>query len=456
MKIMKKKIFYGLGLLAISSFGFMVNTNALDVSENKTLTEDVKDGIVVKAGSNVTIDLGGFNVTNTGDHTIKIEKGATLVITGNGTVTNATHAKAPVYNDGIVTIKSGTYSRIDSKDNSYYVLLNHGTMTIDGGKYTLENGISSLIDNGWYTASQNTSKEMANLTINGGTFEMTANDKYIKNDDFGIMTINGGTFNMYKPSSAVIANVGFASGNEKVVINDGIFNYYGTGKVNAKGYAIWDYDWSANYTDNSTTIVKGGTYNLKGDTVAGITNGTLEENKKEYKVIGSDEYIIVKETELVKKTEITALDEDTLSEKDKTLIDKVVTDKKYTLAGNYNIDLFKATKEGLKVEQIPETDSNITVKIQLPESLAKVKDGYKRTYYVIRIHDGVTTVLDAVDNGDGTISFKTDKFSTYSVVYTDAKISNPETSDNIVTYAVILCASIFALGSAVTLRKRYN
>ena len=282
MKIMKKKIFYGLGLLAISSFGFMVNTNALDVSENKTLTEDVKDGIVVKAGSNVTIDLGGFNVTNTGDHTIKIEKGATLVITGNGTVTNATNAKAPVYNDGIVTIKSGTYSRIDSKGNSYYVLLNHGTMTIDGGKYTVENGISSLIDNGWYTASQNTSKEMANLTINGGTFEMTANDKYIKNDDFGIMTINGGTFNMYKPSSAVIANVGFASDNEKVVINDGVFNYYGTGKVNAKGYAIWDYDWSANYTDNSTTIVKGGTYNLKGDTVAGITNGTLEENKKEY------------------------------------------------------------------------------------------------------------------------------------------------------------------------------
>ena len=432
MKIMKKKIFYGLGLLAISSFGFMVNTNALDVSENKTLTEDVKDGIVVKAGSNVTIDLGGFNVTNTGDHTIKIEKGATLVITGNGTVTNATNAKAPVYNDGIVTIKSGTYSRIDSKGNSYYVLLNHGTMTIDGGKYTVENGISSLIDNGWYTASQNTSKEMANLTINGGTF------------------------NMYKPSSAVIANVGFASDNEKVVINDGVFNYYGTGKVNAKGYAIWDYDWSANYTDNSTTIVKGGTYNLKGDTVAGITNGTLEENKKEYKVIGSDEYIIAKETELVKKTEITALDENTLSEKDKDLIDKVVTDKKYTLAGNYNIDLFKATKEGLKVEQISETDNNITVKIQLPESLAKVKDGYKRTYYVIRIHDGVTTVLDAVDNGDGTISFKTDKFSTYSVVYTDAKISNPETSDNIVTYAVILCASIFALGSAVTLRKRYN
>lgn len=178
---------------------------------------------------------------------------------------------------------------------------------------------------------------------------------------------------MHKPSSAVIANMGFASGNEKVVINDGVFNYDGTGNVNAKGYAIWDYDWSANYTDNSTTIVKGGTYNLKGDTVAGITNGTLEENKKEYKVIGSDEYIIAKETELVKKTEITALDEDTLSEKDKTLIDKVVTDKKYTLAGNYNIDLFKATKEGLKVEQISETDNNITVKIQLPESLAKVK-----------------------------------------------------------------------------------
>lgn len=453
---MKNKIFYGLGLLAISAFGFMVNTSALTVDENKTLTEDVKDGIIVKAGSNVTIDLGGFNVTNTGDHTIKIEKGATVVITGNGNVTNDTNAKAPVYNDGTVTIKGGTYSRVDSKGNSYYVLLNHGTMTIDGGKYTVENGISSLIDNGWYTASQNTSKEMANLTINNGTFEMTANDKYIKNDDYGIMIINGGTFNMYKPSSAVISNIGFASGNEKVVVNDGVFNYYGTGDINAKGYAIWDYDWSANYTDNSTTIVKGGTYNLKGDSVAGITNGTLEEGKKEYKAIDSDEYIIVKENELVKETEITALTENTLTEEDKKLIDKVVTDKKYILVGNYDIELFKATKDGLKVEQISETDSDITVKLQLPEDLTKVKDGYKRTYYVIRIHDGVTTILDTIDNGDGTISFKTDKFSTYSVAYSDAKISNPETSDNIVTYAVILCASIFALGSAVTLRKRYN
>ena len=53
-------------------------------------------------------------------------------------------------------------------------------------------------------------------------------------------------------------------------------------------------------------------------------------------------------------------------------------------------------------------------------------------------------------------SFKTVPFNKSGLSFIVAKQKNPETSDNIVTYAVILCASIFALGSAVALRKRYN
>ena len=53
-------------------------------------------------------------------------------------------------------------------------------------------------------------------------------------------------------------------------------------------------------------------------------------------------------------------------------------------------------------------------------------------------------------------SFKTVPFNKSGLSFIVAKQKNPETSDNIVTYAVILCTSIFALGSAVALRKRYN
>lgn len=456
---MKNKIFYGLGLLTISTFGFVVNANALDVTKDFTLTEDVKDGIVVKAGSNVKINLAGFNVSNEkGDHTIKIEKGATAVITGEGIVTNNTNKKAPVFNDGTVTIESGTYKRVDAKDNTFYVLLNHGKMTIDGGKYALENGISSLIDNGWYTPSENTSKEYATLTINDGTFEMTANDKYIKNDDYGKMIVNGGTFNMHKPSSAVIANVGSVGGEESLIVNNGTFNYYGTASDRKPGYAIWDYNWGTQ--DKSVTTVNGGKFNLHGTQVAGITNATLAENKKEYKVLGSDEYIMVKEDELVNTPQVDTMKEDAIAKEDKALIDKVVTDKKYNVAGYYDIDLFKATSNGLKVEQLTEVEGGVSIKLQLPSTLASVKKGFKRTYYVIRLHDGVTTVLPAVDNGDRTITFKSDKFSTYTLVYNDSeikKVTNPETSDNVLIYFAVATISLAGLAvSGIALKKRFN
>ena len=456
---MKNKIFYGLGLLTISTFGFVVNANALDVTKDFTLTEDVKDGIVVKAGSNVKINLAGFNVSNEkGDHTIKIEKGATAVITGEGIVTNNTNKKAPVFNDGTVTIESGTYKRVDAENNTFYVLLNHGKMTINGGKYALENGISSLIDNGWYEASENTSKEYATLTINDGTFEMTANNKYIKNDDYGKMIVNGGTFNMHKPSSAVIANVGSGRPEETVIVNGGTFNYYGTAEGRKPGYAIWDYSRGEN--DKSVTIVNGGKFNLHGTQVAGITNGTLAKDKKEYKVIGSDEYIMVKEDELVNTPQVDTMKEDAIAKEDKALIDKVVTDKKYNVAGYYDIDLFKATSNGLKVEQLTEVEGGVSVKLQLPSTLASVKKGFKRTYYVIRLHDGVTTVLPAVDNGDGTITFKSDKFSTYTLVYNDSevkKVTNPETSDNVLIYFAVATISLAGLAvSGIALKKRFN
>lgn len=470
---MKNKIFYGLGLLTISTFGFVVNANALDVTKDFTLTEDVKDGIVVKAGSNVKINLAGFNVSNEkGDHTIKIEKGATAVITGEGIVTNNTHQKAPVFNDGTVTIESGTYKRVDAKyervgnkelpvdgkENTFYVLLNHGKMTINGGEYTITNGISSLIDNGWKEPSENTSKEYATLTINDGTFEMIENNKYIKNDDYGKMIVNGGTFNMYKPSSAVITNVGSAGGEESLIVNNGTFNYYGSAVGKNPGYAIWDYNWGTQ--DKSVTIVKGGKFNLHGTQVAGITNATLAENKKEYKVLGSDEYIMVKEDELVNTPQVDTMKEDAIAKEDKALIDKVVTDKKYNVAGYYDIDLFKATSNGLKVEQLTEVEGGVSIKLQLPSTLASVKKGFKRTYYVIRLHDGVTTVLPAVDNGDRTITFKSDKFSTYTLVYNDSeikKVTNPETSDNALVYFAVATISLAGLAvSGIALKKRFN
>ena len=57
----------------------------------------------------------------------------------------------------------------------------------------------------------------------------------------------------------------------------------------------------------------------------------------------------------------------------------------------------------------------IVLTFEIPAEWKKVG----RIFNVIRVHDGKTDVLDVWENEDGTVSFKTDRFSTYALVYTD-------------------------------------
>ena len=103
-------------------------------------------------------------------------------------------------------------------------------------------------------------------------------------------------------------------------------------------------------------------------------------------------------------------------------------------------------------EVVPMENGKYTISIPVAENLRNFKN-----YKVIYVNeDGeIQETIDA-KLVNGKVVFTTTHLSTYGVIGYNNPTTNPETSDNIVTYAVILCASIFALGSAVTLRKRYN
>ena len=83
-----------------------------------------------------------------------------------------------------------------------------------------------------------------------------------------------------------------------------------------------------------------------------------------------------------------------------------------------------------------EFNSEITLKVQVPEELINKDDSKTRTYKVIRVHDGEVTVIDkencVFDEETGLITFKTDKFSTYAIVYEDAAktVVTPGNTDN--------------------------
>ena len=105
-----------------------------------------------------------------------------------------------------------------------------------------------------------------------------------------------------------------------------------------------------------------------------------------------------------------------VSEADKNLIDGVKGDA--TVGIYLDIDLFK--RVGLTETQITETNGAITISLELPSSLINTNPAITRTYKVVRIHDGVATAIPATF-ANGKITFATNEFSTYAIIYTDTQ-----------------------------------
>lgn len=222
--------------------------DAIATADNKTviLLKDVTEDVVIPSDKTVTLNLNGKKLTNVSSDTITVANGANLTITGEGTVDNVTHGKADIYNNGTVILNGGNYTRSHeaknttetSGGNSYYNILNHGDMTIDGAVKVLSTGhFSSLVANGYYNyGSTNprdgyvngTNQASPKLTINNGSFSGGINT--IKNDDNATLEIKAGTFTNYTQSAfqnhhiATIEGGTFDGANVWAVLNCGAAN----------------------------------------------------------------------------------------------------------------------------------------------------------------------------------------------------------------------------------------
>ena len=219
-----------LGKLEISgAIGRIILTDDADVTLSGDVTADI---IVAKDyGGSVTLDLNGYKLTNVSSDTIAVASGAELTIkdssNGKGTVDNVTNGKADVFNNGTVTILNGTFIRSAEADNtkesgngnSYYNLVNHGSMTIMDATVYSTGHFSSLIENGYYdypaTDSRSgyvegTNQAAPSLTIAGGSFSGGINT--VKNDDGGVLEINGGTFENVTQACVLNHNIATITG----------------------------------------------------------------------------------------------------------------------------------------------------------------------------------------------------------------------------------------------------
>ena len=325
--------------------------DAVDAAQNGetiTMLGDATESIEIAADKNITLDLNGKTLTNAADkHTI--ENNGTLTINDSsndktGTVDNVIHARGALVNHegAVATLNGGKFHRSleagNSPDNnggnSWYTILNQGTMTINDGA-TVENG-------GCYSANIRTDSE---LTVNGGTFkggintikvdengELTINDGNFSNENatcifnWNKTTINGGTFTRPNIANTSVCN-GFwdpTSAVGELTITGGTFN----GVV-------------GNYADYPGGIItiSGGTFTTDVSKYATANRTVMKNSDGTYTVsvakIGDQGYSTLKDAvDAAKENEtVTLLDDVTINPKGEgdVLVPQITIDKSVTL-----------------------------------------------------------------------------------------------------------------------------
>lgn len=92
------------------------------------------------------------------------------------------------------------------------------------------------------------------------------------------------------------------------------------------------------------------------------------------------------------------------------------------IAQYLDLTVLLKTTSGQELGTINKLSKDMTFTIAVPEDL--VKEG--RVFVVLRMHEGETTVLETTMNSDGTLSFKTDRFSTYALAYIDVSVEEAD------------------------------
>lgn len=124
--------------------------------------------------------------------------------------------------------------------------------------------------------------------------------------------------------------------------------------------------------------------------------------------------------------------------------------------GQYlNLDLTLKIS-GRADRQITDLSAPMYIAITIPQNLVNHDSSIERTYRIVRIHDGVATLIDGnYDAATNQFTFATDGFSTYALVYEDVNTTltgrSPKTGDNSLwmVWTLILCAGcsiLFAAG----------
>ena len=383
----------------------------------------------------VTVNLYGTAIgvkDKTGDPGTGIYVNGNIIHNENAPVINIyKSAKISAASQGIYAAGFATWNIEDgaSVEGTTGIEIRSGILNVNGGTIkgtaipteTTPNGNGATTDGAGIAIVQHTTKNTIKVTVTKGLVEgYTA---FYQN-------------NTQKNDEASVAKI-------KLAINGGTFNTINGGK-------------NAIYSENKTNFVTSGTFNAEIDKAYLAEKTTLEQSGNNYVVkpnVKAESAGVKFESDEAFSNEyaliVTPKTEDEVKDVTTKLTEAYKDNKKVEglkLISLHDISMY------LNDEVVPMEDGKYTISIPVAENLRNFKN-----YKVIYVnHDGeIEETIDA-KLVDGKVVFTTTHLSTYGVIGYNNPTMNPETSDGVMTYAVILCASIFALGSAVVLRKRYN
>ncbi len=241
-----------------------------------TLTANLTESVTIPAGKTVTLTIeDGVTLTNeAGKHTVTVEKGAELTLKGSGTVDNEVHARGALVNNGTTTLtdsikltrsKEAGSSATDNGGNSWYVVDNHGTLTIEENASVKATGLySSLIRN-----MGNSASDTAKIYVKGGELE----NQFIalKNDDFSELYVSGGT--VTSPEQAI-------QNWTKAEVTGGTLDG-----------DVYTWNWGS---ETSTTTISGENTVVKGDVVGanyGVTTNGPQVTVKDGASVSGDVFL---------------------------------------------------------------------------------------------------------------------------------------------------------------------
>lgn len=185
-------------------------------------------------------------------------------------------------------------------------------------------------------------------------------------------------------------------------------------EINTESIATENSDFLEQVSDTVTKLVEA------------ITSGTADSKAVSEETLGKIKTALEEGKSITAEVTVKVVDETVIPAADKKKIDEVIADEKKSgveVACYLDLSIMLKTTDGDELGTYNELTGKVTFTIPTPEGVT-CPEG--KEYVVIRIHNGESTIIPATVNSDGTLSFETDKLSSYALAIRDIeKASSP-------------------------------